>query len=148
MKRTNLFKGILCGLMLTAVASSVVFAANKDFGIYGYKNGNMKHSFLGSVGVYSSEGTKTAFNTFAYNSTKNSRLFRIEASCKDIVSGNYPEFYADSGIISKGKKIGAGVYRDYKEKRFEYTAYARGYYGTHETSGVADTYKYTIFQKK
>ena len=99
------------------------------------------------AGHYEYTVTKKDTNLISKNISSSSRLFRADAGCYNLTTGRSVAFYADSEILAKTGKLGAGITRNYGVNGYRYVSSARGYYGTHESTGIADTYSYTFYQK-
>lgn len=148
MRKTNLLKGVVCGLLFTVVASSAVFGKTRtvveEKGLWITE---IKDYLVGTVGKYEYTVTKKDTNLITTNTSTSSRLYRADAGCYNLTTGRSVAFYADSEILAKTGKLGAGITRNYGVNGFRYVSSARGYYGTHETTGIADSYSYTFYQK-
>ncbi len=144
MRRTNLIKGIVCGLMLTAVVGSTVFAGNFSDDVYGYKVKSIRKEYTGSVGSYSAVGTETSAYVIAVNNTVASRLYKVQYGKYHNGMKQYVEFITDSDILTHYHTISVVGSRLYDDVLYSYSLVAQGYNSTAEATGQADYFRYYI----
>lgn len=146
MAKKNLFKGIVCGLMLTAVVGSTVFAGTVNREIFGYNVRNINDTYSGDVGVYQTIATYDVAGLKVTNNTSSMRYYTLECDWFNSINGSMFDFEASSATLTPGGNADESIARDYSEPRYSYRIYGCGYYGTHTTSGLADKYTMTIDQ--
>ncbi len=146
MRKTNLIKGIVCGLMLTAVVGSTAFAGTVKREVFGYNVKNINDTYTGTVGVYQAVITSDMAGLKVTNNTSSSRYYTLECDYYNSITGNLVDAEASSATLSPYTYTTEGIYRDYSEPRYSYRVYGCGYYGTHTTSGLADCYSFYIDQ--
>jgi hypothetical protein len=146
MKRSNLIKGIVCGLMLTAVVGSTVFAGTVNRERFGYNVRNINDSYTGEVGVYQTVATFDVAGLKVVNNTGSMRYYTLECDWYNSITGSMFDFVAGSATLTPGTNTNKSIEREYDEPRYSYRLYGCGYYGTHTTSGLADKYTMVIDQ--
>lgn len=145
MKR-NFIKGIVCGLMLTTVVGSTVFAGTYDGEIYGYGKTNIRKEYYGSVGQYSAVGTQTSAYVLATNTTPSSRLYKVQYGKYHNGMNQYTQYITDSNVLGHYGTIDATGERVYNDPYYSYYLVAYGYNSTAEATGQADYFRYYIEQ--
>ena len=146
MKKSNLFKGVLCGVMLAAVVSSTVAAGTVKKEVQGYRVRNFDDSYSGDVGTYRAVVRYNAATIEVQNTSGSPKIYRLEADIYDIQSSRYIDFEAKSVVPSPGYSDYCMIDRDYNEARYSYRLLAQGYNGTSTATGRADYYEYYVKQ--
>ena len=146
MRKSNLIKGIVCGLMLTAVVGSSVFAGTFSDEIYGYNKANIRKEFYGSVGQYSAVGTQTSAYVLATNNTASSRLYKVQYGKYHNGMNQYIEYVTNSDVLDHYRTVTADGGRVYNDPFYSYLLVAYGYNSTAEATGQADYFRYYIEQ--
>ena len=135
MKKSNLIKGIVCGLMLTTVVGSTVFAGTFSDEIYGYNKANIRKEFYGSVGKYSGVGTQTSAYVIATNNTVSSRLYKVQYGKYHNGMNQYIQFVTNSDVLGLYGTVDATGEREYNDPYYSYSLVAYGYNSTAEATG-------------
>lgn len=142
----KLIKGIVCGLMLTTVVGTTVFAGTVNREVFGYNIKNISDSYTGDVGVYEAVISKDVAGIRVRNVGGSSRYYTLECDYYNSITGELYDLEASSVTLAPGGIATECIYRDYIEPRCSYRVYGCGYYGTHTTSGLADVYSFYIDQ--
>ncbi|MGN0374370.1 MAG: hypothetical protein ACI4EN_02635 [Butyrivibrio sp.] len=147
MKKSNLFKGILCGVMLAAVVSSTVAAGTVQKEVQGYRVRDLDDSYSGDVGTYRAIVRYNLATVTAKNISGSPKMYRMEAAIYDSYLKEYVDFNAKSVVSSPGgSEESVSIDRDYNEARYSYRLLAQGYNGTSTATGRADYYAYYVKQ--
>lgn len=152
MAKTNLIKGIVCGLMLTAVVGSTVFAGTVE------RTANLRNitkysdTYAGTIGAYNAygsyfSGTNTAYaNLKIQNTYGNVYKYYGEVYRWD----TYQEAWTDSDIESQqlapGGNFTVSIKRDYQVKYYNYYHNGIGYSSPYTDSVILDSYSYDVIQ--
>ena len=146
MRKTNLFKGIVCGLMLTAVVGTSVFAGNYSEEVYGYKNANIRKTYTGSVGIYTATGNQTSAGVIAVNNSGHERFYKTHYGRYHNGMDQYVEFITDSDVVATYSSLQVNGPREYDNVFYSYSLTAYGYNSTAEATGQADFFSFYIEQ--
>ena len=146
MNKKNFFKGIVCGLMLTAVVGSTVFAGSYSGEEYACNKKNVRKEYVGSVGQYSAVGTETSAYVIATNNTTASRLYKVQYGKYHNGMNQYTEYITDSKVLDFYRAVRVDGSRVYNDPYYSYSLVAYGYNSTAEATGQADYFRYYIEQ--
>ena len=152
MKRSNLVKGILCGLMLTTVMGSVAFAKTDTYSEHVGINNSHEKTFAGSVGRYTAQLRRDRYNgdfrVIANSTTTKEKYYTVQSARMD-KKGNYTvDSHGRAAILSKNgnkNQIIAAVGRDPNEEFNCYYGCAITYNNASVYSGVCDDFSWTIY---
>lgn len=147
MKRSNLIKGIVCGLMLTALAGSAVYAGTDSGRVYGYNDTYIAHIFYGDVGSYRTIANSERTSIYAKNTTSSYKMYYVEARHYLSTTGETIDIDAVQEVLALNElSSNAYVFREYSDVYASYITTGRGYNGASTATGVADYYTYDIYQ--
>lgn len=146
MAKSKLFKGIVCGLMLTAVVGSTVFAGNYTNGSYGYNVKNVNNSYTGDVGIYNAYFNSTTAGLNVRNNTNSSKYYKLECDSYYAHTNELVDISASAGVCAPYNLLNENITRDYTDARYMYRILGQGYNSTSEITGRADYYMYTLTQ--
>ena len=133
MRRTNLVKTILCGLIGTIAMGTAVFAGTVSR--EGYVRGkNYTNSYSGTLGKYAAGGEADTAATSAQN-TSNVETYRNNR--KQVISD----------CVINGSSINAQIYRNINSKMYRYIHVGQGYASNvYSSATMLDNYTYTAKQ--
>lgn len=147
MRKTNLFKGIVCGLMFTALVGSAVYAGTGSGSAYGYNDTYVADIFYGDVGSYRTVATSELTNIYAKNTSNSSKMYYVEAQHYLSTTGDVIELDAVQEVLDENEiSSKAYVIREYDDVYASYFTIGKGYYGASTATGLADYYTYDIYQ--
>ena len=144
-KRSNLIKGIIAGLMLTTVLGSAVLAGVGSESFYVQYN-NKKKVFYGSAGAYGMELEDDGFIVQTCSNSAISRKCELSASqlyYYDNAAMN-ADFAVDNLIRYEGLVAAIGRYKD---PLFNYYGEATTYNTEIIATGILDKYSCTFYQQ-
>ena len=152
MRKTNLLKGVVCGLMLTTVMGSVAYAKSDFYREYLGINGNGSKEFTGSAGKYEAKLTKTyndgSFIVSAASSSSSYRYYSVEA--KRVYYYDNDVFDIDSvwAVMKYEDRIEAAIARNYWSEEFDnYVGNVVVYNGTSTGTGVFDNFGWIFYAR-
>ncbi len=152
MRQPNLFKGIVCGLMLTAVVGTTAFAGTVS------RSANLKgvttysDTYAGEIGAYNAYGSYNSSTKIAYanlkvqNTYSNVYKFRGEVWRWDDIQNAYTDSDTESQQLAPGGNFTVSIIRDASYDEFNYYHHAKGYYSPYTDSVVLDSYTYNVIQ--
>lgn len=147
MKR-RLVKSIICGLMLTTIIGSGVYAETVSYNRYGYNPENLYEVIGGDAGRYLVEGTATTLSITATSKSTSYKLYKVEVDQKHYYSHTTLDMDADSAVLKKDDEgVVAGLPRDRKDVFSDYVTNAIAYNSTSEITGVQDNCTLTVYQR-
>lgn len=141
----KLIKGIVCGLMLTTVIGSAVYAGTGSGSVVAYKK-NVNKSYFGAAGTYVTSGTSDYFMLKASSSSSSNKLYKVEVCRTHINSGALGDLDADAAILKAPGKVDALIMRTWDDVFSKYTSTATTYNSASEITGIQDNYVYTVMQ--
>ena len=145
--KSNLLKSIFCGLILTTILGSGVYAETASYERYGYRLDDEYEVMGGDVGNYLVEGTDEVMRLTATSTSTSYKLYKVEVDQKHYYLGTTLEMDADSKTLKNGGVVNAVIPRDCTDTFSDYVAKAIAYNSTSEITGVADNYTFTIYQR-
>ena len=141
----KLIKGIVCGLMLTAVAGSAVYAGTGSETVSAYKK-NVNKSYFGAAGTYVTQGNSEIFALTARSSSASNKLYKVEVCRRHYVSNQQTDIDADSKSLKSAGKIDAVIVREWDDVFSKYVSTATTYNSSSEITGVQDKFICTVEQ--
>ena len=103
MAKKNLIKGIVCGLMLTTVLGSAVYAGTLNEQVAAYKQ-NVNKSYFGAAGTYITKGDSDWFVLTARSSSGSNKLYKAEVCERHYISGQVSDIDAVSQSMKSAEK--------------------------------------------
>ncbi len=152
MRKSNLFKGIVCGLMLTAVVGTTVFAGTVS------RSANLKgvttysDTYAGDIGAFNAygtyySGTKTAYaNLKAQNTYSNVYKFYGEVCEWNDIYNAYTDSDSETQQLAPGGTFTVTIIRDASYMYVDYYHHAKVYYSPYTDSVILDSYTYEVIQ--
>lgn len=146
MRRTNLVKTILCGLIGTIAMGTAVFAGTVSR--EGYVRGkNYTNSYSGTLGKYAAGGEADTAATSAQNTSGSSKWFSVQVYEYNIVTNRDERKYVVSKKVLNGSSINAEIGRDKNSKAYNYIHVGQGYASNvYSSATMLDNYTYTAKQ--
>ena len=146
MRRTNLVKTILCGLIGTIAMGTAVFAGTVSR--EGYVRGkNYTNSYSGTLGKYAAGGEADTAATSAQNTSGSSRWFSVQVYEYNIVTNRAERKDVVSKKVLNGSSINAEIDRDKNSKAYNYIHVGQGYASdVYSSATMLDNYTYTAKQ--
>lgn len=146
MRRTNLVKTILCGLIGTIAMGTAVFAGTVSR--EGYVRGkNYTNSYSGTLGKYAAGGEADTAATSAQNTSGSSKWFSVQVYEYNIVTNRDERKYVVSKKVLNGSSINAEIGRDKNSKAYNYIHVGQGYASdVYSSATMLDNYTYTAKQ--
>ncbi len=153
MRKTNLFKVIVCGLMLTAVVGTTGLAATRalvqvDDGSYVLDVEFYYDELDGTYGKFITYGETDSTELKVVNNNSAPRSYYIEVFEVDAYLNNVTRSDYSHVVLNPGGNETVYVSRDYDNPRYNYLHNGKSYYSTTSTSVVIDNYKCTLKQYK
>lgn len=157
MRKTNLLKGVVCGLLFTVVAGSAVFAGTYNNTENQRNEMYYSNTYNGTLGTYMAYGTKGASDpgspnkAYANLKTQNTTGMPHMYTCSVYQYDEYKEEYDKSSVktvvLSPGQNCVVSIPREYTNNYNEYYHHVSGYYYTNTTTVQLDDYSYTADQE-
>ena len=151
MKKSNLIKGIVCGLMLTAVVGTSGFAAsraltNVNSGDYVYEVEFYQNNKYGTYGKFTAYGEVDSAETRVVNTSSAPRKYYLETYERNAYLGTITSSDYSVPILTPGGNDYAYIVRYYDNPLYDYYHYGKSYYSTQSTSVVIDNYECIVRQ--
>lgn len=149
----KLIKGIVCGLMLTAVVGTTAFAGTVS------RSANLRtvktysDTYLGDIGAYNAYGTYHSSTTVAYANLKvqntYSSVYKFYGDVRewDDVFNYYTASDTETQQLAPGGSFTVSIIRDYSYDVVSYYHNAKCYYSPNSDSVILDSYTYEVLQK-
>ena len=119
MRRTNLVKTILCGLIGTIAMGTAVFAGTVSR--EGYVRGkNYTNSYSGTLGKYAAGGEADTAATSAQNTSGSSRWFSVQVYEYNVETYRSNRKQVISDCVINGSSINAQIYSSSYDKTYGY----------------------------
>ena len=146
MRRTNLVKTILCGLIGTIAMGTAVFAGTVSR--EGYVRGkNYTNSYSGTLGKYAAGGEADTAATSAQNTSGSSRWFSVQVYEYNVETYRNNRKQVISDCVINGSSINAQIYRNINSKMYRYIHVGQGYASNvYSSATMLDNYTYTAKQ--
>lgn len=146
MRKTNLVKTILCGLIGTIAMGTAVFAGTVSR--EGYVRGkNYTNSYSGTLGKYAAGGEADTAATSAQNTSGSSKWFSVQVYEYNIVTNRAERKDVVSKKVLNGSSINAEIDRDKNSKAYNYIHVGQGYASdVYSSATMLDNYTYTAKQ--
>lgn len=146
MRRTNLVKTILCGLIGTIAMGTAVFAGTVSR--EGYVRGkNYTNSYSGTLGKYAAGGEADTAATSAQNTSGSSRWFSVQVYEYNVETYRNNRKQVISDCVINGSSINAQIYRNINSKMYSYIHVGQGYASNvYSSATMLDNYTYTAKQ--
>ena len=145
MRKTNLFKSIVCGLMLTTVLGSAVYAGTGSETVAAYKK-NVNKSYFGAAGTYVTKGDSEWFILTSRSSSSSSKMYKVEVCEKHYISGQQSDIDGNWAFLRSGGKVEAAILRTWDDPFTIYVSTALTYNSTSESTGIQDNFRCTVEQ--
>lgn len=146
MRKGNLFKGIVCGLMLTAVVGTAAFAGTVERSAMLKNVGTYSDYYSGDVGHYTASGTSTQCKLTTVNNTSSPRKYECSLRRYNTDTDTYDAGTTEVVTLAPGVNHVKTLTRDYDNKNYNYRNQVIGYLYTNTTSVVSDNYTYLVTQ--
>ena len=152
MAKTNLIKGIVCGLMLTAVVGTTAFAGTVSRSANLRSVKTYSDTYTGEIGAYNAYGTYNSSSKIAYANLKvqnvSGSIYKYygEVSRWNSFLKEWTDSDIESQILAPGGNFTVSIVRDYAYDGFDYYNHAKGYYSPYTDSVVLDSYTYEVIQ--
>ena len=139
MRKTNLLKGLVCGLLFTAVAGSAVMAGTgKDEYFIG--TGTQKDNIVSNVGNYCFNADEDCFDVSAVSTHSTSKKFYVVASYTSYQNDKVQYLCTNTKVMTKGDKVACSILRDKRDPFSECHGRAVTWYGEQDYTGIRDDY--------
>lgn len=146
MRRTNLVKTILCGLIGTIAMGTAVFAGTINRESY-VRGKNYTNSYSGTLGKYAAGGEADTAATSAQNTSGSSKWFSVQVYEYNIVTNRAERKDVVSKKVLNGSSINAEIDRDKNSKAYNYIHVGQGYASdVYSSATMLDNYTYTAKQ--
>lgn len=144
MRKTNVIKGIICGLMLTTVLGSVAYAKTaSDSSNVG--RGTAKVTFYGGNGAYvmdlRSDGLLLQTCSQNYN-----KLCTLTASKVSYTGNRVEKSVVKSKVLNRYDELKVGITRVSNDPFSGYRGNAITYNSSSSVTGIMDDFTYTFYQ--
>lgn len=147
MRRTNLVKTILCGLIGTIAMGTAVFAGTVSRESYVRGKNSYTNSYKGTLGNYAAGGEADTAATSAQNTSGSSRWFSVQVYEYNIVTNRDEGRDVLSKEVSNGSSINVEIDRDKNSKAYNYIHVGQGYASNvYSSATMLDNYTYTAKQ--
>ena len=147
--KSNLLKSIFCGLILTTILGSGVYAETVSYNRYGYNDDDIYEVIGGDAGRYLVDGTSTTLSITATSKSTSSKLYKVRVEQRYYRDNTLWDMHADSAVLKKGddNSVVAGLPRDSRDVLSDYVTNAIAYNSSSEIKGVQDDCTLTIHQR-
>ena len=147
MRRTNLVKTILCGLIGTIAMGTAVFAGTINRESYVRGKNSYSNSYNGTLGNYAAGGEENLAATSSQNLSGSSRWFSAQVYEYNVVTYRNEGKDVVSKKVSNGSSINAEIDRNKNSKAYNYIHVGQGYASSEYSSAtMLDNYTYTAKQ--
>ena len=144
MRKTNLLKGLVCGLMLTTVLGSVAYAKTAS-GSSNVGRGNEKVIFYGDNGAYAMDLRSDAL-LLQTCSQKYNKLCTLTASKVSYTGNKVEKSVVKSRVLNQYDELKVGITRVSNDPFSGYRGNAITYNSSSSVTGVMDDFTYTFYQ--
>lgn len=146
MKKSNFFKSLACGLMMTMVVGTSVFAgtATETLRVRGY---NYNQPFKGAIANYSASGNDTYAITSVQNTSVSTCYYSLTVRCFDYSSMDYSASRNIAPTLEAGEVSSVKIARDKESYIKDYYHYAKGSVSSSFSSGTTLD-NYTVIAKQ
>ena len=100
--KSNLLKSIFCGLILTTILGSGVYAETVSYNRYGYNDDDIYEVIGGDAGRYLVDGTSTTLSITATSKSTSSKLYKVRVEQRYYRDNTLWDMHADSAVLKKG----------------------------------------------
>lgn len=147
MRRTNLVKTILCGLIGTIAMGTAVFAGTINRESYVRGKNSYSNSYKGTLGNYAAGGEENLAATSSQNLSGSSRWFSAQVYEYNVVTYSNEGKDVVSKKVSNGSSINAEIDRDKNSKAYNYIHVGQGHASSEYSSAtMLDNYTYIAKQ--
>ena len=147
MRRTNLVKTILCGLIGTIAMGTAVFAGTINRDSYVRGKNSYSNSYKGTLGNYAAGGEENLAATSSQNLSGSSRWFSAQVYEYNVVTYSNEGKDVVSKKVSNGSSINAEIDRDKNSKAYNYIHVGQGHASSEYSSAtMLDNYTYIAKQ--
>lgn len=147
MRKSNLFKIIVCGAMFTLLIGSSVLASTITRSAYVRGKETYIDEYEGTVGEYVASASDNFARTTVTNMETTEKLFYCSIEIYDEVN---EETYMKSNFadtLATGRNASRGLRRDVNSKQYNYVHEATGFVSTVSSSAtLVDRYSFTAKQ--
>ena len=146
MRKTNVLKGLVCGLLFTAVAGSAVFAGTGQAS-YFIGNWTGAKGVEGSAGKYMATAWKDSFEVEAKSTTFQNRTFYVEATYRDWQTNRQYDISANSANLTNFMTVTTSILRDKADPFKNCVGRFITYNSNTVYSGIMDDYTIILKQR-
>lgn len=146
MRKTNVLKGLVCGLLFTAVAGSAVFAGTGQAS-YFIGNGTGAKGIEGNTGKYMVTAWNEYFEVEAKSTSFETRKFYVEATYRHADTGWQYEIATNSANLTNFMTVTTGLLRDKNDPTYSCCGKFIAYNSSTENSGIMDDYTIILKQR-
>lgn len=146
MKRTNLLKAVVCGVMITLIMTSTVLAAtvSREEKVRGKSYTN---SYSGVVGHYTAAGDNVNARTTIVNTSTSEKWFQCYVYRYNYNSLSYDSSESVSKVLKNGEPVSIVISRNSSSYMYDYEHIARGFYTpVYINNAVADEFRFDALQ--
>ena len=146
-RKTNLVKTILCGLIGTIAMGTAVFAGTVSRESYVRGKNSYTNSYKGTLGNYVIGGEEDTAATSVQNLSGASRWFSAQVYEYNVVDNRNERKDVVSKKVLNGSSINAEIGRDKNSNAYNYIHVGQGYASSEYSSAtMLDNYRYTAKQ--
>ena len=147
MRRTNLVKTILCGLIGTIAMGTAVFAGTVSRESYVRGKNSYTNSYKGTLGNYVAGGEAETAATSAQNLSGISRWFSVQVYEHNVVTNRDERKKVVAKKVLNGSTVNAEIGRDKNSNAYNYLHVGQGYASdVYSSATMLDNYTYTAKQ--
>ena len=151
MRKTNVLKGLVCGLLFTAVAGSAVLAGSGNYTEFVGINGTGFKRFVGSEGVYQAElrGTRDDgdFRVSASSTATSTKRYVVQSARLGVETGATQDIDIECADVSRYKVTISAIGRVYMEEFSDYYGVVTVKNGVSDYSGICDSYTWELYPR-
>ena len=146
MKRTNLLKAVVCGMMITLIMTSTVFAGTKSVSEK-VRGRSYTNNYEGEVGYYVAAGDSAYARTTIVNRSTGEKWFQAYVYRYNYNSMSYDDQNSESKVMTNGVTMTIDISRAKSSSVYDYIHLAKGFYTSVYINGaVADEYRFEAQQ--
>lgn len=134
MRKINLFKSVVCGVLVSFILGTSVWAGTIERTIAARGVSEYSDYYSGTVGQYSVTGKSTISSLKVVNTSSSPKLFYAAARRYNQYTDSYDLGSTSSYVLTPGQYETKSVERDMNNTNYDYHHFAEGFYST--TSSV------------
>lgn len=147
MKKTNLLKAIVCGVMVTLVMGSTVLAGTVTRFAYVRGSNTYFNEYEGAVGEYVASASDGFARTTVMNKSASEKLFYCSIEIYDAANEETYRTLSFADTLTTGRSVSKGLRREVSSRKYNYIHRATGFLSTTSSSAtLVDSYKFTAKQ--